>query len=129
MRARVIVSGALGVRAAETARAIAGDPRFEVVLASGPDEARAMMARGADILVLECDAMAPLPVELLEAASESEPPIGAIVIGPHGLPDQYVRAMENGALRFLARPIRSGELLAEIRWALEGSETSGRREA
>jgi RNA polymerase sigma factor (sigma-70 family) len=75
----------------------------------------------------------PSGLELHEAIARRGDTLPVIFLTGHGDIPQSVRAMRQGAVDFLTKPVRRTELVASIRQALErqeaAAETTGRRKA
>ena len=90
-------------------------------------------ADGSGCILLDLRMPGPSGLELHEAIARRGDTLPVIFLTGHGDIPQSVRAMRQGAVDFLTKPVRRTELVASIRQALErqeaAAETRGRRKA
>jgi RNA polymerase sigma factor (sigma-70 family) len=90
-------------------------------------------ADGSGCILLDLRMPGPSGLELHEAIARRGDTLPVIFLTGHGDIPQSVRAMRQGAVDFLTKPVRRTELVASIRQALErqeaAAETTGRRKA
>ena len=88
---------------------------------------------GSGCVLLDVRMPGPSGLELHEAMARRGDTLPVIFLTGHGDIPQSVRAMRQGAVDFLTKPVRRTELIASIRQALErqqaAAETTGRRKA
>jgi RNA polymerase sigma factor (sigma-70 family) len=90
-------------------------------------------ADGSGCILLDLRMPGPSGLELHEAIARRGDTLPVIFLTGHGDIPQSVRAMRQGAVDFLTKPVRRSDLIASIRQALErqeaAAETTGRRKA
>lgn len=101
-------------------RTLLDDEGYDVVLATGGDEALAMLATGGADLMLSDMVMAKMTgIELLEKVKALYPDIMVIMVTGFGSIGTAVEAMRLGATDYLTKPCNNLELLLKIRRALD----------
>jgi len=104
---------------------VLGRDGFEVLGASGGDEALDMMARRRpDVLLVDLKMPGMSGQEFLERAKEDDPEVAAVVITGYATLESAVDVMKSGATDVLAKPFKAGELRAAARAALANRRLS-----
>ena len=123
-----VVDDEPAVLAALTALIRVDFPRVEAY--SSPAEFLAAFdPQRAGCLVLDLSMPEMTGLELQEKLAEADSPLPVVFITGYGTVSTAVRAMQAGAVDFLEKPLRQGELAGSIRRALELDEKNRRRQA
>jgi FixJ family two-component response regulator len=75
-------------------------------------------SEAAGCVVLDLQMPGPSGLEVQEALAQSEEPLPVIFLTAHGDISSSVRAMKQGAVDFLTKPVRGDELLEAVQRAL-----------
>jgi FixJ family two-component response regulator len=86
--------------------------------ASAEDFLKGDRSEAASWLVLDLQIPGSSGLELQKALAQSEEPLPVIFLTAHGDISSSVRAMKQGAVDFLTKPVRRGELLEAVQRAL-----------
>lgn len=78
-----------------------------------------LLADGADVLIVDWKMPDLDGLELLGTVRRCFPEVPVIFMSAFATPELYLRAMQEGAFCFLAKPFRRNELLAELEGALQ----------
>ncbi|MBI1727661.1 MAG: sigma-54-dependent Fis family transcriptional regulator [Candidatus Rokubacteria bacterium] len=93
---------------------------YSVVLApDGPAALDRLRQGGIDLLLSDLKMPGLTGLELLKLAKEVSPDVDVILLTAFGTVEEAVRAMKDGAIDFLTKPLQRAQLLRVVRQALE----------